>query len=230
VLKGEGHLNADQVFDAAQFLELSDDEYRFVSLLHEYERAVSAPRRKRLEGEIEAARLLGLKTDDYVDASPLASTATPATVALYLNPNAPLVHMFFTVKRFRADPEKVRRTLGLDPSAFADAVQCCERAGLIRSAGKRIEMLRDNIHLPASSPLFTAYRSALRHKGAEFIHTHGKSRHYSFVALYSASEETRSRVQSRFLEFVSWVQTLTQGTEAAHVYQLSFDLLRWSEE
>lgn len=230
VLKGEGHLSADQVYDAAQFLELKDDEYRFVGLLHEYERSVSTGRRKHLEREIEAARQIGLRTDTYVDAPPLTNTEASTTVAFYLNPNAPLVHMFFTVKRYRSDPEKVRRILGLDSYSFAEAIKCCEQAGLIRVTGKNIEMLQDSIHLSASSPLFSAYRSALRHKSTEFMHTHGKSRHYSFVALYSASEETRSRIQSRFLEFVNWVQTLTQGTEPTNIYQIGFDLLRWSDD
>jgi hypothetical protein len=229
VLKGEGDLSSDQVFDAAQFLGLADDEYEYLRLIHEHERSVSKPRRRQLAAAIERARAQGLKTEAYVDASPLPSAATPATLEFYLDPNAQFLHMFLTVKRFLDDPDKARRMLGLDLATYAEAMQRCERAGLIRVNGRKVEILKDSVHLPANSPLYPPYRATMRQKAVDFMQTRGADRHYSFSVLYSASDDTRRKIQSRFLEFVDWAQQVTQGTEPTDVYQMNFDLLRWSE-
>jgi hypothetical protein len=230
VLKGNGHLNADQVYDAAQYLGLADDEYRFLSLVHEYERSTSAGRRRRLAQEIETARQQGLRTDPYVEAKPLPELEAPAVVDFYLDPNAALVHMFMTVQRFRGEPERARRALGLDPAVFAEALRKAERVGLLRRQGARVALLQDTIHLPAASPLYQLYRTSLRQKALEFMQTRSANRHYSFGVLYSASEATRAKIHARFLEFVDWAQQLTQGEPPTDVYQLNFELLRWSED
>src|SRR6478609_4763241 len=52
VLLGNGHLNADQVFLAGRFLEMTAEELRYTSLLNEWERSIVADRRAELAGEI----------------------------------------------------------------------------------------------------------------------------------------------------------------------------------
>lgn len=230
VLKGDHHLNSDQVFAAARFLELSDDEYHFLCFLHEYERSSHQQRRKYLAQKIQESRHIGLKTDNFLDNTKKDTNSNFAKYDLYLNPNAPLVHMFLTVKRYRSNPELVRKSLGLDSQSFEEALKCCEKAGLISLNKGEIKLVVDSIHLAASSPFFPIYRSHLRQKANNFMMTRSNARHYSFVALYSASEETRSHIQNKFLEFLGWVQSITQNTEPVHVYQIGFDLICWSDQ
>lgn len=230
VLKGEHHLNSDQLYAAAMYLGFSDEEYRFLNLLHEHERSTLPQRKKYLEQEIKRERQQGLKTESYIKGTHSSADKPLLNYQLYLNAHAPLVHMFLTIKRFRSKPELVRQMLGLDSSTFEEALQSCANAGLIKISKSGLEILIDSIHLPASSPLFPVYRSHLRQKADEFMLSRDKSKYYSFVALYSASEDTRSIIHSRFLDFLNWVQTITQKTEPTQVYQMAFDLLCWSEE
>ncbi len=229
VLKGEHHLNSDQIFSASEFLELSDDEYSFLCLLHEHERSIHPQRRIYLAQKIETERKNGLKTEKFLGGMENVLTTTMAKYEFYLNPNAPIVHMFLTIKKFRSNPESVRKILGLDSHTFDEALKCCEKSGFLSLNKGQVCAVVDSLHLPASSPLFPIYMSNLRQKANDFINTRSNSKHYTFVALYSASEETRSQIQNRFLEFLSWAQSMTQKTEPTHVYQMAFDLLCWSE-
>jgi len=227
VLGGKGHLSSDQVYLACGFLELALDERRFTSLLHEHERSEVKERRVSLAREIEELRQRALATDTYVAAKPLAGGPNEALVDFYLDVNAQLVHMFLTVKRHRQDSERIQVALGLEPSIFREALAKIERAGLIKSKGKEIELLRDDFHLPATSSLYPNYRMQMRLKALEHMQTRPRDDHYSFSVLYSADEASRNQIRARFLELVDWAQSLTQQEESAHVYQLNFDLLKW---
>ena len=101
------------------------------------------------------------------------------------------------------------------------------RAGLIKTTGKTIEVLRDNFHLPAAHSLYPNYRMQMRLKALDHMQTRPKDEHYSFSVVYSANETSRNQIRARFLEPIDWAQTLTQNEESAHVYQINFDLLRW---
>ena len=52
VLHGRGDLNSDQIFMVCQFLEMSEDEYHYTSLMHECERSAFSERKIILEKAI----------------------------------------------------------------------------------------------------------------------------------------------------------------------------------
>jgi hypothetical protein len=68
----------------------------------------------------------------------------------------------------------------------------------------------------------------MRLKALDLMEKISKNRQYSFSVLYSSGEESRRKIQTRFLEFIDWVQKETQAEAPAHVYQLNFDLLKWT--
>src|SRR4051794_8890731 len=60
VLNGEAHLNADQLYEAGQFLRLATDELDYLLLLLDAERCQSPERKRRLverRQRIQAAKL-----------------------------------------------------------------------------------------------------------------------------------------------------------------------------
>lgn len=227
VLAGKGHLNSDQVYLASGFLELSDTEYRYVSLLHERERSVVKTRRAALDREVETLRQQALQTDAYVTSKPIVEPNDEALMTFYLDLNAQLAHMFLTVKQFRSDPERIRKALNLDTAIFREVMGKIERAGLIKTHGKTVEVIRDNFHLPAAHSLYPNYRMQMRLKALEHMQTRPKDDQYSFSVLYSANETSRNQIRAKFLELIDWAQNLTQNEELAHVYQMNFDLLKW---
>jgi hypothetical protein len=228
VLGGSGHLSSDQVFEAAGFLQLDDDEYRYLSTLHELERSTSQARRRRLQRELQDLRDKGMRGDSVVEAPALAAAVDAAQTEFYLDLNAQLLHMFLTVKRYRNDPERARRALALGLDAFQAALAKIERAGLARVSGKRVEILRDAFHLPSTSPLYPAYRTMMRLKALDVMQSQSTDRHFSFSVLYSADAGSRPKIQSRFLELVDWAQKLTQTDAPTDVFQMNFDLVQLS--
>jgi hypothetical protein len=228
VMSGTGHLNSDQLFAACDFLQLRDDEYEFVSLLHEWERSQFPDRRKRLSKEIALRRQTGLKTDGFIGNTVATKETTPKHLdAFYLNILAQLVHMFLTIPRYAKEPESIRRALGLEKDSFRIALNTVEQAGLISISGKEIKILQSAIHLPASSHLYPNYRMQMRLKALDAMQSRSAENHYSFSVLFSASEKTRRHIHARFLDFISWCQKVSSEDVEENVFQMNFDLLKW---
>jgi hypothetical protein len=227
VLSGNGHLNSDQVFLAAKYLNMSDEDYEFLALLHELNRSVSEERQPVLKSKIESLKIRYLQTETHTKSRTMSMPQSEHLLEFYLDTNAIFVHMFLTVPSYAANPNKIRDQLNLSPSAFQASLRHCERAGLIEWVDAKVKVLVDDIHLPSSSPLFPAYRVAMRLKALERLQATKDEQDYTITALYSASLESQSRVREKFLEFLKWVQKYTQSGKSDHVFQMNFDLLRW---
>ena len=50
---------------------------------------------------------------------------------------------------------------------------------------------------------------------------------YSFSVVFSASENTRKEIHSKFLEFLKSCELLVGEAKSKNVYQMSFDLFPW---
>jgi hypothetical protein len=90
-------------------------------------------------------------------------------------------------------------------------------------------VLKDNLHLSPESTIYRPYRTLLRFKAMERLDRLNAGDAYNYSVLFTADEEVRRRVQARFLEFLKDVQDDIQAAPAQEVYQLSFDLFRWSD-
>jgi hypothetical protein len=89
-------------------------------------------------------------------------------------------------------------------------------------------MVVDDFHLPKSSTLYPNYRMQMRLKAIELMQRRSSDQHYSFSVLFSADEELRRKFQARFLELVDWAQKNSYQSFQDEVYQMNFDLLKWS--
>jgi hypothetical protein len=228
VINGAGHLNGDQLFAACEFLQLSTDESDFANLLLEWERSQSEKRKKRLKIQIAAMRRHGLNTDNYIPgAKPSADSRGALLDDFYLDLQAQMVHMFLTVPRYSKDHETIRRALGLEKDSFHMALNKIEQAGLISLSGKEVKVLQSSIHLPASSRLYPSYRMQMRLKALELMQNRSPDNHYSFSVLFSADEDARRRMHTRFLEYINWCQKISENETPEQVYQMNFDLVKW---
>ncbi len=227
VLNGNGHLSSDQVYLAAEFLGLNEREQRYLCILLEYERSNCDTRRVFLKKELELIRYQGLEAKNFVKANP-QENPTDGMTEFYLDFNAQLIHMFLTVKRFCENPKQIMAALQIDEDIFNSALLKVEKAGLIQLHATHIEVLVDSVHLPRTSPLFSPYKLAMRHRAWDLDEKIGDERKYNFSVLYSANGETRSKILARFLEFIRWVENLTQDESPTDVFQMNFDFLQWS--
>lgn len=230
VINGRAHLSSDQLFDACCFLEMSDDETQYAILVMELERSSSQQRRKKLKYDIEQIRSRNMKSTQYVAMTSSAPQTSSDSIEFYLDVNAQLIHMFLTIPRFRTDPLNLRKMFNLDAATFELLLKKIANAGLIRVSQRKIEILKDDFYLPPSSNLYPAFRSNMRLKALELFQTQPLKPHYSFSAFYSADSKTLPTVQARFFEFLNWAKDYTQDTKPSDVYQMNFDLLRWSPD
>ncbi|MCX6118453.1 MAG: DUF4423 domain-containing protein [Proteobacteria bacterium] len=228
VLAGNGHLNADQVFAACQYLNLSLAESEFLQGLHEFNRSVFAARRTHLKAKLDDIIAQNLTTRSHVGSPEIKVEPSSAMTEFYLDPNAIFVHMFLTVEHYRRHPDKIRDILRLSKSGLETALRKCEQARLIARSVDGIEVLTDDIHLGATSSLLHSFQMALRMKSMEFLTRPLEPQDYSLSVLYSASIESQIEIKEKFLQFLKWVQTRTQSEPPNAVFQMNFDLLKWS--
>jgi hypothetical protein len=52
---------------------------------------------------------------------------------------------------------------------------------------------------------------------------------YGFTVVFSADENARKRIHSKLLELITEIETLVVKAPAQNVYQLSLDLLPWTD-
>ena len=52
---------------------------------------------------------------------------------------------------------------------------------------------------------------------------------YSFAVMFSADEDARREIQSRFLAFLKSVEELVGGARQEDAYQMSFELFPWTK-
>jgi len=68
----------------------------------------------------------------------------------------------------------------------------------------------------------------LRLKALDRISSLAAKDTYNFSVVFTADEDVRRRVQGRFLRFLKEVEDEVKQARAEDVYQLNFDLFKWS--
>lgn len=228
VFNGDAHLNDDQLFLACAYLGFSEDESRYVSLLHLHERSSVAEKRERLRREIEAMRQEHLTVSRHLKAASVPLNASDYA-EYYLDPSMQIVHMYLTIERYARDIGKVREQIGISEVEMTAVLARLTRLGFIAFRSGRYHVLKDGMHLPAESPLYRPYRTLLRVRALQRIEWLPPGETYNFSVLFTADDDARRRIQAHFLEFAKKVEEEVKGAPARDVYQLGFDLFKWSK-
>lgn len=231
VINRDAHLNEDQLFLALDYIGLAEEERQFALILHSVERSQLASRRALLERQIALIRAKKLKTESYLD----VSTQDPqqALTAYYLDPLYQVVHMLLTIKRFQQHPARVGEAIGLKPTVVRKYLLGLKQMGLIGLSENKgsivsAKVLKDNLHLRQDSTLHPAYSARMRLKAIERMDQLEKSEAYSFSAVFSTSPKVREQIHASFVEWLQSVQKAVQKGSEDEVYQINFDLLKWS--
>lgn len=227
VLNGNGHLNSDQVYAACKFLGLRENEYRFISVLHETQRSVFKDRLQKLRQEAAEIRQSSGKTEAHI---PIPTVELSAELNnFYLDPYAQMILMFLTVDRYRKQPQLMREVLGVHDHVFQTSLKRIEAAGLITMLGGQIKVVSSDFHLPAKSPFQSTFRNHLRIHALDRVMQASSDDCYSLSVLFSSNETARKNIQKEFLKFLTFAQTESQKHSSDEIYQLNFDLLKWTK-
>ena len=229
VLNNDAHLNQDQLFAACSFLGFSSEQKRFVSLLHARQRSSLKNLQDDLSEQIRATRSRNRKTDSHITAQSM-NLDSEAINQYFLDPNAQLVHMFFTTSKYAGDLEAIGRCLGLSMDTLIEILNRLQALKLIElESGKYVVRQRD-FHLSAESPLFRAYRLGVRVRAYEKLQNSRSKDNYSFSVIFSSNEETRAKIHAEFLKYLQRVEKWVKDGKEEEVYQMNFDLMNWSAQ
>jgi len=100
---------------------------------------------------------------------------------------------------------------------------------LITRGKDGIKLLVENIHLPKQSPVYRSWRNQLKLLAINKIDTLADDQAYSFSVVFSANDDIRKEIHSRFLAYLKGVEELVGDAPQEHAYQMSFELFPWTQ-
>ncbi len=230
VLSGSGHLNADQVYLASEFLEFTPLQTEYTALLLEYERSVVPKRKRELLAQISDCRRRADKSEAHLDSEVVRSDdGIGAYGEYYLDPLFLLAHMYLTIDTFASDVSLLARKLGISQNALSRMLGVLSRLGIIELHEGGYRVLKEVIHLPEDSFIFPIHRKLIRMKTLERLNQKDEQPDsaYTFSATFSGDEATRTKLHAGFLKYLKLVQQLVKKAPGREVYQLNFDLFPW---
>lgn len=222
------HLSEDQLYRALRFLGFKAEEMEYIELLFRRERAQVPERAALLQKKVEALRATGQKSESSLSQR-VKDGGDEKLTKLFLDPYFQLVTVFLTLERYREKVERIQRCLQISRAKLNSILLELEQMGIIAIENGRYKVIRRSFHLPADSPLQSAYRTALRIAALDRLQS--QTGDYSFSVVFSASPAARAKIQARFLEFLKEAEGLSRSMDAkeARVFQINFDLLGWDE-
>jgi uncharacterized protein (TIGR02147 family) len=230
VFKGDAHLNSDQLFLAARFLELSEAESSYLSLLLEWQRSSVTVRRRELREQIRFRQDEARGTEAHLKAEMVDPAVQDMNYAeYYLEPMSQIVHGFLIVPEYARDPRKIATALGLTEKKLEKILQVLAKLGIIefRSSEKRYHVLREHTHLRRDSVLNQAYQLLFRQAASEHVKRLEDEEKFLFSVTLSADEATRGFIHDEFNAFLKRVEPRVREAPSEGVYQITFDLFRW---
>jgi hypothetical protein len=227
VLRHKGNLSFDQICLAGEFLRLKALEQEYLLVLYQREISISEKRKKIHEQKMNELRRKAFKTESKL--SVCAQKAESIEIGLYyVDPYYSIIHMFLTLDVYLKEPMLMVKSLSLSEEKISKYLEDLEAMGIIGQDGKKWKVLQNSIHLPEESPFVKAHRNLLRLKAIEKMDLGNKKDFYSFSVVFSADEKVRQQAHQLFLKYIGEVQCLVQNSTEKEVYQLNFDLLKWT--
>ncbi len=229
VIGGNANLNSDQLYAICRSLKFGEEQHEYMQLLLELERSGLEERRKELRTKID--RIADSKRDSSAHLAAKAVQPDQTNSALladyYLDPMVQIVHVALSVERYSLNPVLLCKEFHLDGPQIHSIISSLERMGLVVRENNRLIPRETSLHLPKSSPIFRAWRNQLKLLSTQKLNQLTEKDGYSFSVVFSASENTRKEIHSKFLEFLKSIESLVGEAKSKNVYQMSFDLFPW---
>jgi hypothetical protein len=230
VLRGDADLSQDQLYLAALHLGIAGLERDFLFALHAHSRSALPARRREIEQELARLRARALETRQHIATGALAPAEEALLAPYFLDPDAQLVHVFLAVERYRRAPASIAAELGLGAERFGAIVDLLRRLQLVEVRADGLHVRREALHLPTSAQAYHPYRLLMRQRALGRASALRPQEGYFFSVLFAASEREERTLRERFLDLLRASEAEVRAAPSKDVYQLSFDLFRWSAE
>lgn len=199
-------------------------------LLLEYSRSIVSIRKKELQKKIKNIQTQHRDTRRHLKADMINPLETDENNKYYLDPLAPLVHIFLSIPSYSKKPQTPKEKLNISEIRLNKTLQTLETLKIIRwkQEDKCYVIMRDQMQLVAESSLNTAYQIFQRNNTIQKIQGQSIDERFIFSVTFSAEEKTKNEIHDEFLKFLRRVENLVKGSTPTDVYQINFDLFGWS--
>lgn len=228
VTQGRAHLSADQLCALSEELRLDADEAEFLQILLEWERATHPKRKAHLGERVAQLREKHLRAEKYLSA-PVIALSQENLERYYLDPHIELLHLYLMTRSCPHDAKKIAASWRISEKQVGEMLLFLERLKLIEKKGSWWSVKEVHQHLPRESPLCRPQQFLKKLRGIDALQRLPENRAYSFAASVTMTEETRRKIQARFLEFLKECEALVKKSEPERLFQIQFDLFPWAE-
>lgn len=227
VLNHDVNLNSDQLHLACQYLGMNDTEINYTFSLFEAERTVLLDRKEHFQNQAQKIRAKMISTEHHLLAKS-AQESNASELAFYMDPIAQIILLMMTIPNFAKDETLIAKSLKLTRDQLNTKIDLLLKANYLIKKGNTWKVLKEHVHLPRSSDLFSTYAVMQRLALVEKIKQGLNQNDYSFSVLFSADKKTRIQVQEKLFSFLKEVEIIVREAPAKDVYQLNLDFVSWS--
>ncbi len=233
VFSEEAHLSEDHMYLVYEKIPLSDLERCYLKLIYDYTRSGLQERKDKLLQEIHEIQDQWRRSGAHLKAeftSPRPSVTEDANlISYYLEPWAPLIHMYLTLEQYQIQPSLLITKLGMSGEEHLNSVlQILKSCGFIDTKDSKTVATVSHIHLDSKSPFLRSHQTLARMHSGEHLLRLPVDRRFVFAVTFSANAETQSKIRQAFLAFSKEVEVLVRDSDPKDVYQLNFELFPWS--
>jgi transcriptional regulator with XRE-family HTH domain len=229
VLKGRASFQSDQLYMICKELKLSKQETKYLLLLLDHERSVVPERKAEIALDIEQMQNEHLQTEKYLQAEVEDLAIEKQFPRYYLDPVHQIVHIALSIDKFAQNPKLLEPVLGIAHERIVSILDALESHGIIAQKLGRWTTLKKQVHLKRNSDLYPAWKMQMQNLGQARNQLGTSEKSYGFAVIFSADDKARKRIQTKLLELITEIEPLVVKAPAQNVYQLSLDLLPWTD-
>ena len=229
VLKGRACFQPDQLFLICKALRLSKEETAYLLLLLEHERSVVEERKAEIQKAIHEMQHEHLQTEKYIQTETAEAPLERKVPRYYLEPIHQIVHIALSIERFAQNPKALKSVLGISHERMIGILALLESNGIIEQKAGRWRTIKKQVHLSRASEIYPAWKMQMQNLGQARNQLQTSEKSYGFSVVFSADEKTRVKIQAKLLDLITEIEPLVVKAPAQNVYQLSLELLPWTE-
>lgn len=231
VLNKDGHLSVDQFYLAQQFvkqkLHLPDAKVDFLELLYLRDTTYLPERKEIIAKKIEKQRQESSKTEKMIQVENVI-LGNKILDEYHLDPFFSLIHMFLTVDRFSSDIAKIAENLFLSKAQVLKYIDKMLTWGILKLENKRYQVLIDDLHLSKDSTVYMNYRNLMQQFALNKMNSSLAEDFYSFSVVFTCDKKVTEKIRQKFFNFLKDIQTDVKKSKTEDVFQMNFNLLKWS--
>ncbi len=222
------HLSQDHLFKMAKILDFLPEEIDYLDLLRSYSTTEEPDRKSFLFARIEKERKKRAIQAEHQDFS---DSSTMMREMRYLfEPMAVIVHVALWMPVYQRDPRRLCSLTGMNPKKLLEILDSLDMLGYIRLGEdpfEVVEVFDRDPHYGRDNPLMRAHQAKLKTQMISRLNQTSEEEKESFMVAFTADEEAREKINQEFKKFIQNVREISQNSKEEHLYQMSFDFLKW---